>query len=88
MLQFMGRENLEDYNADLLTMLETRAAKKYSDQSGLSNKPIDIARVLAGLTLNLKTVPSSSMTPRAPALPSIASLSGATWCCLTLKRWG
>jgi ParB-like nuclease domain len=47
MLQFMGRENLEIYNADLLTMLETwRAAKKFSENSGLSSKPIDNARIL------------------------------------------
>lgn len=53
MLQFMGRENLEDYNADLLTQLETwRAAKKFSDQSGANSKPLDLASLLGWIDLH------------------------------------
>ena len=46
MLQFMGRENMEDYNADFLCMLETwEAAVKFAHRSAQNSKPIDIARL-------------------------------------------
>ena len=49
MLQFMGRENLEDYNADFLCMLETwEAAREYEvERVGAQDvKNLDIARLL------------------------------------------
>jgi len=47
MLQFMGRENSEDYNADFLVMLETwEAAVSFRDASRKDAQAIDIARVL------------------------------------------
>jgi len=50
MLQFMGRENLEDYNADFLTMLETWEAGivfcPTLNVGGKSGQPIEIARLL------------------------------------------
>ena len=44
MLQFMGRENLEDYNADFLTMLETWEAAAPRDAQ--TTQPIEIAKLL------------------------------------------
>ncbi len=47
MIQFMGRENLEDYNADFLVMLETwNAAETFSRRVAENPKPIDIAMLL------------------------------------------
>lgn len=50
MLQFMGRENIEDYNADFLCMLETwEAAVVFMESSGHVRgkwQAIDIARLL------------------------------------------
>ncbi len=48
MLQFMGRENGEDYNADFLVMLETwDAAQKFSAGNPADgHHPLDIARLL------------------------------------------
>jgi ParB-like chromosome segregation protein Spo0J len=47
MLQFMGRENAEDFNADFLVMLETwEATTKFPDISGKHSQAIDIARFL------------------------------------------
>jgi hypothetical protein len=46
MLGFMGRENMEDYNADFLTMLETWEAAVLHQRDGQSDQPIDIARLL------------------------------------------
>lgn len=47
MLQFMGRENMEDYNADFLVMLETwEAAVKFRAPALGKPQPIDIARLL------------------------------------------
>jgi ParB/Sulfiredoxin domain len=47
MLQYMGRENMEDYNADFLCMLETwEAAVKFSSTAEKSKQPIAIARLL------------------------------------------
>jgi ParB-like chromosome segregation protein Spo0J len=51
MLKFMGRENLEDYNADFLVMLETwDAATRFRNLELENVEPIDIARLL-GWTL-------------------------------------
>ena len=51
MLKFMGRENLEDYNADFLTMLETwEAAAGFAPSSDVINpQPIEITRLLRWL---------------------------------------
>lgn len=48
MLGFMGRENMEDYNSDFLTMLETwEAAMEYwPSRDGQEAQPIEIARLL------------------------------------------
>jgi hypothetical protein len=48
MLQFMGRENMSDYNSDFLTMLETwDAAVNYlTTKDGKSIQPIVIAELL------------------------------------------
>ncbi len=42
----MGRENLEDYNASFLIILETWEAVALSAFAGKSSKPIDIAELL------------------------------------------
>jgi hypothetical protein len=45
MLKFMGRENMEDYNADFLTMLETwEAAVTFQNVTEI--QPIEITRLL------------------------------------------
>lgn len=48
MLQYMGRENMEDYNADFLCMLETwEAGTSFLGAADpKSHKPIEIARLL------------------------------------------
>ena len=48
MLQFMGRENLEDYNADFLTMLETwEAGVRWSELfRAQSAQPIEVSKLL------------------------------------------
>ncbi len=47
MLQFMGRENLEDYNADFLVMLNTwEAALKFLGHDPEKLQPLDIASLL------------------------------------------
>lgn len=47
MIQFMGRENLEDYNTDFLCMLETwEAAVKFLVRDRENLQPIHIARLL------------------------------------------
>lgn len=47
MLGFMGRENMEDYNSDFLTMLETwEAAVEFSSRDERSIQPVEIARLL------------------------------------------
>ncbi len=48
MIQFMGRENMADYNADFLTMLETwDAAIEYvPSRDGKPYQPIEIANLL------------------------------------------
>jgi len=48
MLQFMGRENMEDYNADFLCMLETWEAgvRFFPSAEGKAGRPIDVARLL------------------------------------------
>ena len=48
MLQFMGRENMDDYNADFLTMLETwDAAVEYVTSRDVTPaQPIELATLL------------------------------------------
>ena len=48
MLEFMGRENLEDYNADFLCMLETWEAGSVflAASAAKPTQPLDIARLL------------------------------------------
>lgn len=56
MLQFMGRENMEEYNADFILMLETWEAGSvfcpYVD--GQSRQPIDVAKLLGWTTVHSK----------------------------------
>lgn len=50
MLQFMGRENMEEFNADFLIMYEAwEAASKWSARVRKSDQQIDIARTLGWL---------------------------------------
>ncbi len=51
MLQFMERENMADYNADFLTMLETwdAAVQHLESRDGEAEQPVDIA-ILLGWT--------------------------------------
>lgn len=49
MLAFMGRENMEDYNADFLTMLETweaAVAHLFPSMDGNKTQPVEIAKRL------------------------------------------
>jgi ParB-like chromosome segregation protein Spo0J len=49
MIQYLGRENLEDYNADFLIMLETWQAAIEFSRAGIpraSSEPLEIARLL------------------------------------------
>jgi len=48
MLQFMGRENMADYNADFLTMLQTwdAAVSYFPSKDGKRDQPIEIATLL------------------------------------------
>ena len=47
MLQFMGRENLEDYNADFLTMLETwESAVDFGNSLPDPSQPLGTAKIL------------------------------------------
>ena len=48
MLQFMGRENMSDYNADFLTMLQTwdAAVQHLESRDATSSQPIDITDLL------------------------------------------
>jgi hypothetical protein len=48
MIQFMGRENMADYNADFLTMLETwdAAVQHLELRDGQADQPIVIASLL------------------------------------------
>lgn len=51
MLKFMGRENMEDYNADFLTMLETWEAA-FDFLKNQTRQPIEIARLLGWTQLH------------------------------------
>jgi len=53
MLEFMGRENLEDYNADFLCMLETWEAgvKFLARARDQTTQPLDIAKVLGWISI-------------------------------------
>jgi hypothetical protein len=51
MLQYMGRENGEDYSTDFLVMLNTwEGAVKFARRAGHEVRPIDVARVLGWVT--------------------------------------
>jgi hypothetical protein len=60
----MGRENMEDYNADFLCMLETwEAAVKFRSPTGERKaQPIEIARLLGW------TLPSTGRSAGTPAM--------------------
>lgn len=69
MLQYMGRENMEDYNADFLCMLETwEAAVKFcSAIPEQKYQPITIARLLGWTRLAANAAGSSIMNDTASA---------------------
>lgn len=75
MLQFMGRENLEDYNSDFLVMLESwRVAKasKFGDVSLQKAEPIEIARLLGWTTVKGRA--NEGMNPTAAACSAASNL--------------
>jgi ParB/RepB/Spo0J family partition protein len=66
MLQFMGRENLEDYNAEFLTMLETwEAGVKFSSASEKSGEAVAIARLLGWTQIDATGYDKMNSTARA-----------------------
>jgi hypothetical protein len=69
MLQFMGRENLEDYNADFLCMLETwEAAAKFAASIDAEKRPPLVIAQLLGWTdprTDRDGAPMLNMTARA-----------------------
>lgn len=75
MLGYMGRENLEDYNADFLVMLETWEAAVDFARNGRFEirQPIDLARIL-GWTFLFKGDGAERMTPTAAACSAAHAL--------------
>lgn len=69
MLQFMGRENMEDYNADFLCMLETweAAIRFHSSTVERKTQPLDIARLLGWITTSSNSSITFNNTARACA---------------------
>jgi hypothetical protein len=70
MLGFMGRENMEDYNADFLAMLETwEAAWKWFEDSREAKSPqsIEVARLLGWNTSRGADDPNDKMNRTAAA---------------------
>lgn len=66
MLKFMGRENLEDYNADFLVMLETwEAAIGFSFANEKKSEPVDIARLLGWTSTDATGYDKMNQTARA-----------------------
>jgi hypothetical protein len=66
MVQFMGRENLEDYNANFLVMLETwEAATKFRGPGHEKNQGLEIARLLGWITIGQDGYERSNNTARA-----------------------
>ena len=78
MLQFMGRENLEDYNADFLVMLETwESASAFARRGAQKLEPVEIARLL-GWTRDNKGV-STRMNETAQACASTSAMIEAKY---------
>jgi hypothetical protein len=52
MMQYMGRENGEDYNSDFLVMLNTweGAAKYFAARTAKVPQPIELARMLGWIS--------------------------------------
>ena len=66
MVQFMGRENLEDFNAEFLIMLETwEAATNFRAAREKKVDAIDIARLLGWTTLGAAGYDKMNQTARA-----------------------
>ena len=78
MIQFMGRENLEDYNADFLCMLESwRAGATFLARGHVQkSQPIDIARLLGWTRKNRD---GDTMNNTANACASASSLIDGGW---------
>jgi len=75
MLAFMGRENMEDYNADFLTMLETweAAVAHFTSMDVNSANPIEIAKIL-GWTQKRSNTDAPQMNRTAEACNSAFTL--------------
>lgn len=66
MVQFMGRENLEDFNAEFLIMLETwEAATKFRAPREKKAEAVDIARLLGWTALDATGYDKMNHTARA-----------------------
>ena len=67
MLQYMGRENMEDYNADFLCMLETweAAAKFLSSSNEKTSQAVDVAQLLGWTDLQAGRTVIMNNTARA-----------------------
>jgi ParB-like chromosome segregation protein Spo0J len=66
MIQFMGRENLEDYNAEFLVMLETwEAGVKFSAAAETGTQAVDIARLLGWTSVDVTGNDKMNNTARA-----------------------
>jgi ParB-like chromosome segregation protein Spo0J len=77
MLQFMGRENMEDYNADFLAMLETweAAARWLTPKDHAKNtEAVDIARLLGWTRHDEKSKGNVRINDTAQACAAAAAL--------------
>jgi ParB-like chromosome segregation protein Spo0J len=75
MLQFMGRENGEDYNADFLVMLNTwEAAVRFAAHVPGSRHAIDIARLLGWTASSITSRNDEQMNHTAKACNAAAAL--------------
>jgi hypothetical protein len=76
MLQYMGRENLEDYNADFLVMLETweSAVSHFSRTRAKKPEAIEVARILGWTRPHDKGRTGNRMNDTAEACNAAAKL--------------
>ena len=82
MVQFMGRENLEDYNADFLCMLESwRAGEAFLVDCGRQKlQPVDVARLLGWVDVRHgERAGETVMSKTARACASAAKLIDGSW---------
>ena len=79
MLQFMGRENMEDYNADFLVMLETweAAAAFIAGARPEKSQPIDVSRLIGWTSSERGSKAGDRMNETARACNAAAQLVAA-----------